>query len=69
MPEHPLNGLDVSHNDAVTGGPSVFHVLAVAAYRDAGDHEIPAADLLKQLSSRMAIECVHDVAPRLSSVE
>lgn len=48
---------------------SVFHVLAVAAYRDAGDHEIPARDLLKQLSSRMAIECVHHVAPRLSSGE
>jgi hypothetical protein len=33
---------------------SVFHVLAVAACRDARDHEIPAGDLLKQLSSRMA---------------
>ncbi|OSC32291.1 hypothetical protein B8W69_00400 [Mycobacterium vulneris] len=33
---------------------SVFHVLAVAAYRDAGDHGTPARDLLKQLSSRMA---------------
>lgn len=33
---------------------SVFHVLAVAAYRDSGDREIPARDLLKQLSSRMA---------------
>lgn len=33
---------------------SVFHVLAVAAYRDARDHKIPAENLLKQLSSRMA---------------
>nr|WP_155764414.1 hypothetical protein [Mycobacterium colombiense] len=33
---------------------SVFHVLAVAAYRDSVDCETPARDLLKQLSSRMA---------------
>ena len=33
---------------------SVFHVLAVAAYRDARDHEIPVENLLKQLASRMA---------------
>jgi hypothetical protein len=33
---------------------SVFHKLAVAAYRDAGDHEIPVKDLLAQLASGMA---------------
>jgi hypothetical protein len=33
---------------------SVFHELAVGAYRSAGDHEIPVETLLKQLSSRMA---------------
>ena len=41
---------------------SVFHELAVAAYRDAGDHEIPARDLLAQLASRMAIECEYDLS-------
>ena len=33
---------------------SVFHELAVGAYRSARDHEIPVETLLKQLSSRMA---------------
>jgi hypothetical protein len=41
---------------------SVFHELAVAAYSDAGDHEIPARDLLAQLASRMAIECEYELS-------
>ena len=39
---------------------SVFHELAVAAYRGARDHEIPVDTLLKQLSSRMAAICCED---------
>jgi hypothetical protein len=33
---------------------AVFHQLAVAAYRDAGDHEIPVRDLLALLGSGLA---------------
>jgi hypothetical protein len=41
---------------------TVFHVLAVAAYHDAGDYGIPAGDLLRQLSTRMAAICCEDAS-------
>src|ERR1700740_1324230 len=40
---------------------AVFHQLGVAAYRD-GDDEIPARDLVAQLASRLANECLFGVS-------